>query len=95
MACGKKLAKGQWWRFCGETDMGQTAPALCTECGGDFALELPSAAPKIDRTMPVPALPDEMLTWPGKEEGKPKPGIVWLENGKTALRNTVWRVACC
>ena len=38
MACGKPLAAGQWWGFCGETDMGQTAPALCTECGGDLKL---------------------------------------------------------
>lgn len=37
--CGKKLKKGQWWSFCGETDMGQTLPALCTECGGEFILE--------------------------------------------------------
>jgi hypothetical protein len=26
-----------WWNFCGETDMGQTAPVLCTACGGTFA----------------------------------------------------------
>ena len=37
--CRKRLAPGQWWAFCGETDMGQTAPALCTECGGEFKLE--------------------------------------------------------
>lgn len=36
--CGKPLKRGQWWQFCGETDMGQTAPALCTECGGEFIL---------------------------------------------------------
>ena len=36
--CRKKLAPGQWWSFCGETDMGQTAPALCTECGGEDRL---------------------------------------------------------
>lgn len=34
--CGAKLAPGQWWNFCGETDMGQTPPVLCTECGGDL-----------------------------------------------------------
>ena len=34
--CGFKLAAGQHWAFCGETDMGQTAPALCTVCGGEF-----------------------------------------------------------
>jgi hypothetical protein len=34
--CKAKLAAGQWWSFCGETDMGQTAPALCTKCGGTY-----------------------------------------------------------
>jgi len=37
--CGRPLAKDEWWTFCGETDMGQTAPALCTECGGEFKLK--------------------------------------------------------
>jgi hypothetical protein len=36
--CKRKLAEGQWWVVCGETDMGQTAPALCAECGGDLKL---------------------------------------------------------
>lgn len=36
--CKKKLAPGQWFTRCGETDMGQTAPALCTECGGEYRL---------------------------------------------------------
>lgn len=36
--CKKRLAPGQHWAFCGETDMGQTAPALCTECGGEYRL---------------------------------------------------------
>ena len=39
--CGKRLAKGQWWGYCGETDMGQTLPALCTECGGQYKLAIP------------------------------------------------------
>ncbi len=30
--CGSPLAAGQWWTFCGETDMGQTAPVLCNVC---------------------------------------------------------------
>ena len=34
--CNATLTPGQWWRFCGETDMGQTLPALCTECGGSY-----------------------------------------------------------
>ena len=37
--CGRKLAPEQWWNYCGETDMGQTGPALCTKCGGPFRLE--------------------------------------------------------
>ena len=36
--CNRKLADWQWFRFCGETDMGQTAAALCTECGGEYKL---------------------------------------------------------
>lgn len=36
--CGRALADGQYWVYCGETDMGQTGPALCTGCGGEFAL---------------------------------------------------------
>jgi hypothetical protein len=39
MACKRKLATGQWWGFCGETDMGQTLPVLCTECGGEYILD--------------------------------------------------------
>lgn len=38
--CGARLAPGQHWAFCGETDMGQTEPALCTACGGEFTPEL-------------------------------------------------------
>ena len=36
--CGRKLADGQWYHFCGETDMGQTSPALCTRCDGTYKL---------------------------------------------------------
>lgn len=38
MSCGRKLADSEWFKFCGETDMGQTMPALCTECGGSYLL---------------------------------------------------------
>jgi hypothetical protein len=34
--CRARLAPGQHWGYCGETDMGQTLPALCTQCGGEF-----------------------------------------------------------
>jgi len=37
--CNRRLASGQWWGYCGETDMGQTGPALCEDCGGTFKLE--------------------------------------------------------
>lgn len=42
--CRRNLAPGQWWNFCGETDMGQTLPFLCTECGGKGILAEPDAA---------------------------------------------------
>lgn len=38
--CFKSLAPGQWWMFCGESDMGQTPPVLCTECGGQYKLHV-------------------------------------------------------
>lgn len=34
--CRARLAPGQHWAFCGETDMGQSLPALCKDCGGDL-----------------------------------------------------------
>jgi hypothetical protein len=36
--CRRALADGQWWKFCGETDMGQSLQALCIECGGEYML---------------------------------------------------------
>lgn len=42
--CRAPLAPGQHWAFCGETDMGQTEPALCTECGGEFVRAAPHAS---------------------------------------------------
>lgn len=41
--CRRKLAPGQYWAFCGETDMGQGEPALCKECGGEFTLATKAA----------------------------------------------------
>ena len=38
--CGRPLAEGQWWHFCGESDMGQTAPVLCEECDPKNGLRL-------------------------------------------------------
>ena len=34
--CGAQLQGGQFFTYCGETDMGQSMPALCTRCGGSF-----------------------------------------------------------
>lgn len=51
--CKKKLAEGQWWIWCGETDMGQTGPALCTHCGGPFILEdEPNSAELVRKAFP-------------------------------------------
>lgn len=36
--CRRQLADSEWFNFCGETDMGQTMPALCTDCGGNYKL---------------------------------------------------------
>lgn len=38
--CGKRLAAGQWWSFCGETDMGQTTPARCEKCDPENGFKL-------------------------------------------------------
>ena len=39
LGCKRWLALGQHWNWCGETDMGQGPPNLCTECGGVNRLE--------------------------------------------------------
>lgn len=47
--CNTSLAPGQWWHFCGETDMGQTLPALCTHCGGEYIrADDPDASAKVE-----------------------------------------------
>lgn len=48
--CGKKLAPGQWWNLCGETDMGQTAPILCEECWKPEFKTVQAEPLKLDRT---------------------------------------------
>lgn len=42
--CGKALAGGQWWKWCGETDMGQTIPVQCIECEPKYGLLLEGAS---------------------------------------------------
>ena len=93
--CMRKLAPGQWWSYCGETDMGQTAPFLCTECGGSGKLEESATAQErklrewdeaCERVRrggyvePIPAPPDCLVWWPGKERGASKPPIIWSDN---------------
>jgi tetrahydromethanopterin S-methyltransferase subunit B len=36
----------------------------------------------IDYTTPIQPPPDDYVTWPGKEDGKPLPGIIWLDSDK-------------
>lgn len=38
MSCGIELKDGQGCNFCGETNVGQTDPALCENCGGEYKL---------------------------------------------------------
>ena len=59
MTCGKRLATGQWWNFCGETDMGQTMPVQCTECGGEY----PLAQPEMRPVATEPAPPNSLPSW--------------------------------
>ena len=40
MTCGKKAAPGQWYGFCGDSDMG-CSPVYCVNCGGSLILENP------------------------------------------------------
>lgn len=44
--CGKPFAPGQRWAFCGETDMGQTAPVQCVECDPKYGFMLRGATPE-------------------------------------------------
>jgi hypothetical protein len=41
VGCNRALAPRQYWTRCGESDMGQTSPALCTNCGGNLLLADP------------------------------------------------------
>lgn len=34
---------------------------------------------QVDPTKPIPPLPDLWLTWPGKDQGKPKQPVFWIE----------------
>ena len=36
-------------------------------------------SPKVDTTKAIPPLPDYFVTWPGKEQGKPKQPVFWIE----------------
>ena len=46
--------------------------------------ELSSSAKVCGYAEPIPAQPDRYLTWPGKDQGKPKPPVLWIDrNGVT------------
>lgn len=34
----------------------------------------------IDKTKVISPIDDKYLTWPGKDQGKPKPPIIWLDD---------------
>lgn len=34
----------------------------------------------VDYSKPIPALPDCYVTWPGKELGKPRPPVFWIDD---------------
>ena len=53
----------------------------------DPLVENPLFDLELDYTKPIPPVPDEYLTWPGKDEGKPKPPILWLEGGGCEMRS--------
>lgn len=42
--CGRQLASGQWWHFCGETDMGQGVPVQCEICDPQEGLKVAEGA---------------------------------------------------
>lgn len=51
--CNREIAEGQYWSYCGEKDMGQSAPALCRDCGG--TLRLKEETPMTDKGLQVAA----------------------------------------
>jgi hypothetical protein len=50
--CGKKLAPSQFWTYCGETDIGNTAPALCENCWKPEFREIQREPFKLDKAAP-------------------------------------------
>ena len=42
----------------------------------------------VDYTCAIPALPDEFVTWPGKDSGAPRPPIFWLDRDDLANGST-------
>lgn len=72
MTCGRQLAPGQWFNFCGETDMGQTAPALCTQCGGPFKLkEIDMSSPESRLLTRMPAIEQALTIALAEAAGEP------------------------
>lgn len=44
MICGSRLADGQWWGYCGQTDMGQTVAVQCIKCEPKYGYLLKGAS---------------------------------------------------
>lgn len=83
MSCGKLLKEGQWWHFCGETDMGQTPPALCTECGGRFELASPEIQAEHQRKKA------ERMVELERERGNGIGGYLYTGEGRNEIPNGI------
>lgn len=85
MSCGKILKEGQWWHFCGETDMGQTPPALCEECEpGGFKLASPEIQAEHQRKKA------EHMAQLEKERGTGMAGsYLYTGNGRNEIQNSI------
>lgn len=79
--CKARLAEGQWWQTCGETDMGQTAPALCTHCGGEYIRmeDMTIGDPRAEEAGKAVA----EMTVAAKDPGK---GHFWVSMVKSGVR---------
>ena len=65
-----------------EGNSGKVLRCLLVERECDDVVNYPTLHDLIgdcDYTKPIPPLPDEYLTWPGKEQGKPKQPVFWIE----------------
>lgn len=79
MSCGKLLKEGHWWHFCGETDMGQTMPVQCTECGGEYEL----------------ASPDKQAEYEARKATRSVEGYFNLYNGEGSSNTIPYSIGPC